>query len=175
MHKKHEILPCAFPHADYLNQNNVKPFKEEIGRSAKLKVCPIRRINPKDDSNATIDRVQKQNTQRMTFKSKLTAKKKQNNQAKKYEKKKAKLAAIKSEIDGLKEAKQMLASTADQYSTMSGIDLTHELFNPVASQSIASRTRRKSKTNSPDKTSPKIQYTVRKSQRAIKTKRLLDF
>lgn len=130
------------------------------------------KINPADDSKVGINRIKNRENERKKVVSKCKAAKKQRTQKRRNVQLKEKLEATKNEVDGLIEAKSILENTMDQYSTLSGNDLLSELFTSKSggSQSIASRTRRKSKSIS----SPKVQYTVRRSGRVVKTKKQLD-
>lgn len=175
LHLKHHILPCACPHKEFLKGRRVKPLPGEHEQRAN-KTIATRKINVADDSGLLHIRKRMQQFERKKANSYKLAANNKRKQAKKNEKRRTKKAAIKAETDGLAQAKHNLATMVDRYNTLSGKELTTELTVPTPNQSIASRTRQRSKTVSPEEfPTPKIQYTVRKSDRIIKPKRQLDF
>lgn len=176
-HRRNHILPCACPHKEFLKGRRVKSLPDQRENKTN-KIIPMRKINVANDSALVHIRKRMQRFERKkTNSNKFVANNKQRKQAKKNEKRKAKRAAIMAETDGLAEAKQNLAFTIDQYNTLSGTDLTTEFAQPTSSQSIASRTRQRLKTVSPEVLDPlpKVQYTVRKSDRIIKPKCRIHF
>lgn len=185
LHEKHQILPCTFPHSEYLLENNIKPIQETKVRYVKAGPSKPLTICPKDDSQTRLNRTALEKNKQKRFLSQKKLEKKQRYRRKRAEQR----AAIKSKLDeetkGLAQAEDILIKTMDQYSTLSGNDLVDELFtgNPKRKDSIdpdpgsiAKRTRRHSRTAiSPQKdNSPKVQYTVRRSDRVPKIKRNLD-
>lgn len=120
IHRRYEILPCAFPHKDYLRQNNMKWHKSEqtkpIGGSKTNKML---KICPKDDSRIIISGSRsRKKKEKKQFNSMMT-------QAKKHKKlknraqRRTKKVKQKDEIEGLESAKHLL----DQYNAASSESL----------------------------------------------------
>lgn len=174
-HRKHKILPCAYPHKELLKGRRVKPLPGQHADKSN-ETNRKRKINVADDSELINIRKQMQQIERKKTISYKFVAKNERKQSKRNEKRREKRAAIRAETEGLAEVKQNIASMVDQYNTLSGTDLNAALTIPAPSQSIASRTRQRSKNVSPEQDpSPKIQYTIRKSDRIIKPKRRIDF
>lgn len=179
LHQRHQILPCAFPHNEFLKRRHVKPLPDQSNhkRNNAIKTTTRRKINVADDSGLIYQRNEKKRIGRQKIISGKLVAKKRIRQAKMSTKRREKMAVMRTENDGLVQAKQNITSMADQYSnTLSGTDLSEEFAIPSTSQSVSSRTRQKSKMNAPeeDQLLSKIQYTVRKSDRIIKPKHRIE-
>ncbi|XP_055306386.1 uncharacterized protein LOC129570703 [Sitodiplosis mosellana] len=167
IHKNYKILPCAFPHSDYLRENNVKPPRDERMTPTRAPGAIIMsKICPKDDTSGIIKSTQsRKRAQEHRFKMR-------GNQSKKHKKlkqrarKQAKIVEQKMEIHGLKSAKRLLAATMDQFNTPSGESFAEPNMKPGDS-SIAARTRKRSECDNSGDVQPSTsakQFTRRSSR-----------
>lgn len=117
IHEKHQILPCAFPHSEYLTSHHVKPPREEYTKTLKManKSKKVQKINPIDDSNGVLQMARAKKTKQHKRISIHKILKKNLKRRRNHAKRKEKRDAQKTEVDGLEKAKQFVASTMDQY------------------------------------------------------------
>lgn len=139
LHDKLQLLPCAFPHAEYLRENYVKyPVIKDM-KSAKAIGKPLKftRICPGNDSHLISEKrgnieSKRKNSQRL---SRLAKNKKK---ARARARKAAEKKAIEIETEEFKATKKLLADTMDHFNTLDGHSLN-------VTTSIAARTRNRSK------------------------------
>lgn len=165
-HETLQILPCAFPHSEYLRENNVEPPKNvnEVHTKVAKRKQQILKIQPKDDSHYLFKKIQKKESRRNVGK-KIISQKKQNKKMRYRARRQMKLETKRIESKELETTKELLVATMDQYETPSG----QSLFKSIeASSSIATRTRRQSRClSSPEKSQVK---NVRRSNRVATNK-----
>lgn len=115
IHRRYEILPCAFPHKDYLRQNNMKRTKSEQTKPIRVpKTNKMLKICPKDDSGIIIGRARsKKKEEEKRFNSMMTQRKKHKKQKNRAQRRTKKVKQ-KDEIEGLESAKHLL----DQYNAV---------------------------------------------------------
>lgn len=167
IHEKLQILPCAFPHAEYLRENDVKPPRNEPVKSTKMakKARYLPKIRPQDDSCDIIRKLERSQLKKkggMKFINQRKRNKKTRNRARRMEK----VEAIRTESKEFQTTKELLVSTMDQYITPQGQSLNQN--TDIASSSIAARTRRRSRCLSSSETQ-QVQ-NVRRSDRVATTK-----
>lgn len=157
LHDKLQILPCAFPHAEYLRENYVAYPIEERVKSNKTVETPykFRKICPADDSyikRAKLEaaKLKKQNQMKRP-KHMIQAK------SRKKAARRAELAVEnrkrKIEAEELASTKKLFIDTLDQYNTVSG-----ETLDKVSGDdsSIAARTRNRARISTPKKSCPPV-------------------
>lgn len=172
IHRKFQILPCAFPHIEYLREHNIhkrptQKCKQAIETRKEQKVL---QICPRDDSRKIALKRVKVQEKKAERKKQRTLKYKQAKnrrkslkRAEKQQIKKANNLEIQNFNKELDETKNILLATMDQYSSVSGQKLAE-------SASISTRTRRQSKSmNSPEKANTSTICT-RRSSRATANK-----
>lgn len=160
LHDKLQILPCAFPHAEYLRENYVKVPIEQQNKSPKTNKSPPKfiKIRPANDAYEI-----KKKIEFVKLKKEEQAKQgKKINQTKylKKAKRRAEKAKVqkerKLETMEFESTKKLLIDTMDQYDTISGQSLSQApvkcTIAPDDDGSIAARTRNRTKNNSPEKT-----------------------
>lgn len=161
IHAKYKILPCAFPHSDYMSQNNLTSAQgTQKNQTKNPRIRENLNICPQDDSHAIIKRyttrkIEKEQRSTMWQKSRLNAKKKRNR-----DKRKAAKAAKKAEVDGLKTAMQLV----DQYVSPSG-DSQNAGTSTMATEPTAERSKC---TDSLEKEHPTMQFVRRSNRVPIK-------
>lgn len=169
IHEKHQIFPCTFPHTDYLRKHNVKsPKSTKIAKNAQIAkpAGKFLKIQPFDDSFEVIDRdklKKKLNKNRIAA---IESQKIKHKKQKSRMKKKAICNALKDDSKALKDAKDLLIATMDQYNPLTGKPLQKSaaLGAESACSSVAYGTRRKS---SCPNTPGKQQGHVRRSDRMV--------
>lgn len=171
IHEKHQILPCAFPHRDYFIKNNIKSMTDTAQKPVQpnVKVVRQRKIKPRDDSIEVIRRVVDRNNSRQAKLNELKAARNKSKRFRRNMRRKAESEKAKIERDGLTEAKNDFAARMDQFNTINESQLNNKKIEQE-SDSIASRTRRKFNPQSSPSETPKVLYTVRRSDRVTKNK-----
>lgn len=157
LHDKLQILPCAFPHAEYLRENYVKyPIEEQI-KSAKTIKTPFKfqKVCPANDSHIIRKKLEVANSKRkeQTKQSKRISKAKNLKKARRRAEKAKAEKARKIETNEFESTKKILIDTMDQYNTLTGQSLND---TPVKStnadeSSIAARTRNRTRISTPEK------------------------
>lgn len=171
IHKNYQILPCAFPHSDYLSRNNVKPPRAEgVGHMRATRATRKLKICPEDDSHDIINRVQSgfiENEKQFKLRDSL---KKRNKKTKYRARRKAKEEIQNAEIEKCKSAKQFMISTMDQYHTQTGESFAEsQNMNTENCSTDARPGKRKRCTDSPGKQHSPTQF-IRRSSRRSKNK-----
>lgn len=166
LHNTVQILPCAFPHAEYLRENYVKyPNNERVKAPKTIKTPTTRqRICPADDADLItkkIEIVKSKKNNRMKHIKRLINRKKTLKRSKRRAAKAMETKARAAETKEFELTKKLLMATMDQYSTVTGasvVDTTVQNRN-AGSTSIATRTRNQSKTNTPEKSTRPLRRT----------------
>lgn len=112
IHRRYEILPCAFSHSEY-NMKRPKSEKTKLIRGPKTE--KILKICPEDDSSTIIGKARsrkKEKGKRFNF---MMTQRKKDKKQKSQARRRIKKLEQKNEIEGLESAKHLL----DQYNTIS--------------------------------------------------------
>lgn len=146
LHEKYQILPCAFPHAEYLKENKVQRPKDNNIKYSKVndtKQARLKKICPIDDMQEFIQKIQtiNQDKEKQT-KARINAKK-QHKKTESRARKNARLEAFNAEVREIKFAKESLMNTMDEYKSVTG-DPIHQPKTTMASSSITTKTRTQS-------------------------------
>lgn len=171
IHEKCEMLPCSFPHVDYLKKHHVEPRNDKsqfIANKVVKKGKRLLKIQPRDDSNDVLRKLQNVQSRQKAFKTRISQSRKQKKTRQRV-KKKAIEEIRTAEAREYDSTKKLLVATMDQYSTPSGQSLPNVPITrntTIANSSIATRTRRKSKCVSSSE-KPSVQ-NVRRSNRVNK-------
>lgn len=168
IHDKYQILPCAFPHIEYLKDHKIQPLKCKGVKYTKTKQ-PMQKgkICPPDDSIDIIKRIQSKNIMNQTkFKTRQNQRRNRKRSVGRANKALKKEAA-KAEVDGLNSVQQLFADTMDHCNTSSANAVSEQ--TNTNTKSIALRTKRKPKsTTLPEK--QQIQPNPRRSNRVSMSK-----
>lgn len=154
LHDKLQILPCAFPHAEYLRENYVKhPIDGRI-KPAKAIKMPLKfsKICPKNDSHLIKKKLEANQLKRKKN-TKPVKRAKNQKKAKARASKKALHEARSIETKEFESTKNLLVATMDQYNTLSGQSLNVISVESTNTDdcSIATRTRNRTKISTPEK------------------------
>lgn len=159
LHNELQILPCAFPHAEYLRENYVKYPIEQQPKSAKaIQTSPkFKKICPENDSHMIKKKIEIGKLKRVgqTHKQgKRISKARYLKKARRRAERATAMKERKSEAMEFESTKKLLIDTMDQYSTLSGETLkaTPSKSTPSGDCSIAARTRNRTKISTPEKT-----------------------
>lgn len=160
LHDKLQILPCAFPHAEYLRENYVKhPIEQQVKSNKTIQTpAKFRKICPEDDSYMLKKKIEFGKLKKVEQTHKQGKHKRQAKNAKKA-KLRAERAkeekARKTETMEFESTKKLLLDTMDQYDTLGEETVnTSPVKNesPSDESSIAARTRNRTKITTPEKT-----------------------
>lgn len=160
LHDKLQILPCAFPHAEYLRENYVKYPIDERFKATKTTKTPTKRqkICPADDSQTItkkIEGVKLKKTGRLKQCRRIINKKKTLKRVRRRARIAKEHQARIAETREFESTKTLLLATMDQYSTATeGAQCSN-----AGSSAIAARTRNRTKTNTPEKSTRPIRRT----------------
>lgn len=156
LHDELQILPCAFPHAEYLRENYVKyPINEKI-KPAKTIGRPIQftKICPANDSHVIRMKLEAARLKRNGCTKRATAAKYQK-KARLRARKAAENKARRIETKEFESTKKLLVATMDQYNTLTGQSLNgtspQKTHADGDGSSIAARTRNRTKVSTPEK------------------------
>lgn len=157
LHHKLQILPCAFPHAEYLRENYVKyPIGEQIKSTKTVKTpSKFRKICPANDAYIIRKKLEiiKSKRKEQTKQSKRISKAKKLKKATRRAEKAKAENARKIETKEFESTKKLLIDTMDQYNTLTGQSLngTPVKIATADDGSIAGRTRNRTKISTPEK------------------------
>lgn len=120
IHEIYQILPCAFPHDEYINTHNLRSPKKKYHARSGNAVEGVRKIDPIDDSRKIIRKIQEKQKECERQFSGVKKKKKNTNRNRKRALKKAQESEAKSAKSALKQTIAFVAATMDEYQTMDG-------------------------------------------------------
>lgn len=150
IHETCEMLPCSFPHSDYLKDHRVVLRKDKhqiMGKKAAKKEKKLLKIQPEDDSGCVQWKLQHMQLRKKKIKKRTTQMKMQKKVRQRVKRKEIK-EILTAEAKEYESTKKLLVATMDHYSTSSGQSLnvpTEPQNLNIADCSIATRTRRQSK------------------------------
>lgn len=155
IHEKFYILPCAFPHDEYLKQYNVQPAKESFVKYNKVNTeKKMLKICPQDDTKQIIERMQtkhKEHEEQLRVKENA---RKQHKKANYRARRNARRNAISTEARETESTKQLIIETMDEYNSVTG-NPPQQAESSIPTHSVATRMRTRSTSkNSPEKQNP---------------------
>lgn len=158
IHTELQILPCTFPHAEYLRENYVKYPIEQKTKPTKTAQTPVkfRKICPENDSYMLKKKIEVVNSKKHGKNQKQRRRISKTKYLKKAKRREEKIQAAKAqkiETMEFESTKRLLFDTMDQYNTVAGQSLngTPVKSTLTAHNSIAARTRNRLKSNTPEK------------------------
>lgn len=158
LHHELQILPCAFPHAEYLRENYVRYPIEQQAKANKPIQTPaeFRKICPEDDSYMLEKKIEigkLKKAEQTSKKGKRISEARYLKKAKRRAERSKAQKARKMESMEFESTKKLLIDTMDQYNTVAGQSLNASPGKraPSNGTSIAARTRNRTKTNTPEK------------------------
>lgn len=175
LHDKLQMLPCAFPHAEYLRENYVKYPIEMKATKANKTPSKQRRVCPVDDAHLIKKKIEAVKLKKMgrTKQSKRITAAKRLKRATKRAKKAMTIQARKVETKEFESTKKLLLATMDQYNTLSGETLSNGTIQNAnaGNSSIAANTRNRTKISTPEKSTRPTRRTSMNQSYSDKNKR----
>lgn len=136
IHELHQILPCAFPHDEYINTYNVRSPKKKYHARSGNAVGGVRKIDPIDDSRKIMRKIQEKQKECERQFSGVKKKKKNTNRYRKRALKRAQESEAKSAKSAFKQTIAFVAATMDEYQTMDGKSINRQQEDvPIATSS----------------------------------------
>lgn len=117
IHDKFQILPCAFPHSEYLIQYRVKPAKAKRSVQTKLTKNARQRLKicPQDDYHGIVNRIRSKKIEAQKRIASLKRNTKYKNKKKNRERKIAEKAKQQKEIEEFEALRKLMTTTTDEY------------------------------------------------------------
>lgn len=120
IHEIHQILPCAFPHDEYINTYNVSSPKKKNHTKSVNAVERVRKIDPTNDSRKIMRKIQEKQKECERQFAGVKKKKNNTNRSRKRALKRAQESEAKTAKSALKQTIAFVTATMDEYQTMDG-------------------------------------------------------
>lgn len=126
IHEIYQILPCAYPHDEYINTYNVRSPKKKYHAKSVNAIAGVRKIDPIDDSRKIMRKIQEKQKECKRQISGAKKKKKNTNRSRKKALKRAQESQAKSAKSALKQTIAFVTATMDEYQTMDGKSINEQ-------------------------------------------------